>query len=246
MSETFQYRKAYATYVIAAVNALVFLLARVQGEEATLRMYRGVAVSVPQDFNAIGWWKLLAANFAHLDTTHLLINVLAICVFGPVLEFAMGRKKYVILYLVAGFVSLLMLLVYSWFFNLYVPSQSNDPAHPQITAGASSCLMAIAGGRAAIFLRMWFREGSGLARNHYFYMVLVVLLQAYVDMQLLTVSFGGHLTGAMVGFVLALLLGHYRLDLSGANPFSLAGASRQPRGDSPAGERGQEVSLTSH
>jgi len=222
MSNTFLYRKAFATYTILALNVLVFLVMSMQGSEKAREIYRGVAVVVPQDFGSIAWWKLLGANFFHINLAHLALNMTILCVLGAFVEFALGIKKYVLTYLVSGVVAMFMLYVYAALFDLYVPSLR--VVELQITAGASACVLGVLGARAAIFLRMWANDDSRIARNHFLFVSFIILLQAALDMRALTLSFGAHVTGAFVGFILALLLKHRRLDLSAANPFSLAGA----------------------
>jgi rhomboid protease GluP len=222
MSNTFLYRKAFATYTILALNVLVFLAMATQGSGRAHEIYRGVAVVVPQNLGSLEWWKLVAANFIHFNLSHLAVNMIALGVLGAFVEFALGIKKYVLTYLVSGVVAMFMLNVYAAIFDLYVPSLR--VVEQQVSGGASACVLGILGARAAILLRMWRHDGSGTARNHFLFVVFIILLQAVVDMRALTVSFGAHVTGAFVGFILALLMKHGHFDFSKANPFNLAGA----------------------
>jgi len=226
MSNTFFYRKAFATFTILALNVLIFLAAVTQGSGRAREIYRTIAVVVPQDFGSLEWWKLLAAHFVHQNLDHLALNMIVLCVLGTFVEFVLGIKKYVLTYLVSGVVAMFMLNVYAAIFNLYVPALR--VLEPQVTAGASACVLGLLGARAAIFLRMWRDVGSSIARNHFLFVVLIIFLQVVIDMRELTVSFGAHVTGAFVGFILALLMKHDPLDLSTANPFNLAGAVKHP------------------
>lgn len=226
MPNVFLYRKAYVTYVIIAINALIFLLMNVQGGRKASAIYRSVAVVVPQQFDSIAWWKLFAANFFHFSLAHLALNMVALCILGAFVEFDLGRKKYILIYLVSGVVSMFMLIVYGAIFNRYVPALRVE--EPQISAGASACIMGVLGARAAVLLRKWTNDGSRVARNHFTFAVVLILLQIAVDFSNLNLSFGAHLTGAFLGFILALLLKPEPFDLSSANPFSLAGAMKRP------------------
>jgi rhomboid protease GluP len=222
MSNTFLYRKAFATYAILALNVLIFLVMATQGGVRAREIYMGLAVIVPQDFSSLEWLKLLAANFVHQNLAHLAVNMILLCVLGPFVEFVLGIKKYVLIYLVSGLVGMFMLNVYAAIFDLYVPWLR--VVEPQFSAGASACVLGLLGARAAVLLRMWRDVGSSIARNHFLFVVFIFLLQVIIDMRALTVSFGAHVTGAFVGFVLALLMKHGQVDLSTANPFNLAGA----------------------
>lgn len=225
MSNTFRYRNAYATFIIASLNVMIFLVVAAQGRSKALEIYRNVAVILPHDFGSIAWWKLPAANFFHLNLDHLAVNLLLLCLLGPFVEFALGVGKYVLTYLVSGVVAMFMLYVYAAIFDLYVPSLR--VIEPQVTAGASACVLGILGARAAILLRTWANQGSRVARNHFLFVGFLILAQAALDLRMLSLSFGAHVTGAFVGFLLGLLLKGERLDLSTANPFSLAGAVKR-------------------
>jgi rhomboid protease GluP len=225
MSKTFLYRKAFATYVILALNVLVFLATATQGSGRVREIYGSVAVVVPQDFGSMDWWKLLAAHFFHISLPHLALNMIILCVLGAFVEFALGIRKYVLTYLVSGIVAMFMLNVYAAIFDKYVPSLR--VVEPQITAGASACVLGVLGARAGIMLRMWANDRSRIARNHFLLMGFIVLMQAVIDVRNLTISFGAHLTGAFVGFILGLLMKHEPIDLSSADPFGLVGAVKQ-------------------
>jgi rhomboid protease GluP len=222
MPNTFLYRKAFATCAILSLNILVFLVMATQGSGRVREIYKDVAVVVPQNFGSLEWWKLLAANFFHISLPHLALNMIVLGVLGAFVEFALGIKKYVLTYLVSGVVAMFMLNVYAAIFDRYVPSLR--VVEPQITAGASACVLGILGARAAIMLRMWANDRSRVARNHFLLVCFILLSQMALDMQVLTISFGAHLTGAFVGFILGLLMKHRPVDLSSADPFSLAGA----------------------
>jgi membrane associated rhomboid family serine protease len=45
------------------------------------------------------WWRLLSAGFMHLGPVHLAVNMLTLLIFGTELERALGRWRYLGLYL---------------------------------------------------------------------------------------------------------------------------------------------------
>jgi rhomboid protease GluP len=188
------------------------------------KLYRATAVAVPQELTSIVWWKLLAASFVHRNISHLALNLLFLCLMGPFVEFVLGIKRYLLIYLIAGFGALLMDLVYAKAFDLYVPALRVEV--PQLVGGASSAVLGIVGARGAIFLVKWIKERNSLARNHFIFLLVLVLLQAGADLMNFNVAFGAHVTGAVIGFFLGLVLGNRPFDLTGANPVSLVGASK--------------------
>jgi membrane associated rhomboid family serine protease len=224
---TFLYRKAYTTYALAVINILVFMWMISHGLAGAERIYRATAVSIPQDLTSIHWWQLFAANFVHRNTSHIVVNLLLLIMIGPFVEFVMGIKKYLVVYLIAGVGALFMDLVYAKLFDLYVPSLRVEVL--QLVAGASSAVFGIVGARGAIFLFKWLRERSTLARNHFFFMFLLVWLQVGADLMNFNVAFGAHLTGAIIGFILGLVFGRIPFNVTDANPVSLVGASKSSR-----------------
>jgi membrane associated rhomboid family serine protease len=48
------------------------------------------------------WWTLVTHVFVHANLLHLLVNVLALWFMGPEVEWMLGRRRYVILFLLSG------------------------------------------------------------------------------------------------------------------------------------------------
>jgi len=224
-SKHFLYRKAYATYVVTGINVIVFIWLISHGPAGADRIYRATAVAVPQELTTVEWWKLVAATFVHRNVSHLALNFLFLCLLGPFVEFVLGIKKYLIIYLIAGIGALFMDLVYAKAFDLYVPSLRVEV--PQLIGGASSAIFGVVGARGAIFLRKWIKEGNGVARNHVIFVLFLVLLQVGADLMNFSIAFGAHLTGAIIGLFLGLLLlGGGSFDIAEANPISMVGAAK--------------------
>lgn len=210
--------------MLVGINILIFIWMISHGPADAERLYRATAVAVPQELTSVHWWKLLAATFVHRNISHLALNLLFLCILGPFVEFVLGIKKYLLVYFIAGTGALLMDLVYAKVFALYVPSLRVEV--PQLIGGASSAVLGILGARGAIFLIKWIKERSSLARNHFIFLLLLVLLQTGADFMNFNVAFGAHLTSAIIGFFLGLVLGPGSFDLTEANPVSLVGASK--------------------
>jgi rhomboid protease GluP len=48
------------------------------------------------------WWRLISASFLHGGALHIAFNSYALFIYGPVLERAMGRGVFLLLYLLSG------------------------------------------------------------------------------------------------------------------------------------------------
>ena len=89
--------------------------------------------------SALVWqqpWTLITAMFLHGSFSHLLFNMYALLLFGPLVERKIGKKRFLILYFVAGLVAS--------FAALYYPA----------ALGASGAIMGVLGMVIMLFPRM--------------------------------------------------------------------------------------------
>jgi len=80
-------------------------------------------------------WRLLTAMFLHFDPAHILLNMVALYQAGSGLERYYGRRRFVVIYLLAGLGGSLASLAASW-------------AVPVVAAGASGAITGLIGAGA--------------------------------------------------------------------------------------------------
>jgi membrane associated rhomboid family serine protease len=86
------------TTAIIVVNALVFLLELTGGEEFITQWS-----VIPADIAAgRNWLTVVTAMFMHAGWMHILGNMVFLWAFGPEIEDAMGRPRYLAFYLLSG------------------------------------------------------------------------------------------------------------------------------------------------
>lgn len=91
-------RSPVVTRGIIVVNVLVFLLELAGGE----RFVKQWSV-IPADIAAGRHWiTILTAMFMHAGWMHIIGNMVFLWAFGPEIEEAMGRLRYLIFYLLSG------------------------------------------------------------------------------------------------------------------------------------------------
>lgn len=91
-------RYPVVTTSLIAVNVLVFLL-ELAGGEAFVRQWS----VIPADIAAGRHWiTVLTAMFMHAGWMHIIGNMVFLWAFGPEIEEAMGRFRYLIFYLLSG------------------------------------------------------------------------------------------------------------------------------------------------
>jgi membrane associated rhomboid family serine protease len=180
---------AIAVKVLIGLNVLVFLANLAQG--ASLGRNGGqlfVDGALIGQFVADGeWWRLLTAAFLHGSLLHLGINMLMLWWIGTPMELALGRARFVALYLVSGLAGSAgaLLLI---------------PGHV-ITVGASGAIFGLLGA-ALVFERQrhYVLGGSALT---------IVVLNLVFTFAVPNVSIGGHVGGLVGGALVGLAMSRF-------------------------------------
>ena len=175
------------TPALIAVNVGVFLLTLADGGQAdnigrsVLDKYALWGPYVDKDHE---WYRIITAGFLHNGLLHLAFNMWALWVIGNMLEPALGRLRFGIIYsggLIAGSLGALVL----------------EPSQPVV--GASGAIFALFGAafiaQRAAGIDPW---RSGIA--------LTIGINLLITFGLKNISKGGHLGGLAGGLILAWLL----------------------------------------
>lgn len=179
---------APATYILIAINVIVFLAEIGTGSGGL----SGVSGSFAGNFSLLGaevsngeWYRLVTGGFLHAGLMHILFNMFALYVVGRVLEPGIGTPRFLALYfasLLAGAFGALLL---------------TNPFEP--TVGASG---AIFGLFAATGILAQGRGMNTLASEIGFLIVINLVFTFSIP----GISIGGHLGGLVGGAVCALAI----------------------------------------
>jgi len=91
------------TTLIILVNAFVFVLELIHGDAFVLKWS-----AIPADIvSGHHWVTILTAMFMHASWSHIIGNMIFLWAFGPEIEDAMGRLRYLLFYLTGGIVAML-------------------------------------------------------------------------------------------------------------------------------------------
>ena len=97
----------WVSKVIIAVNVVAYVAQQVS-DEFTRRFYDIGAVPPPPFGDPVvgvaagEYYRLLTSAFLHGGIVHLLLNMYALYLFGPQLEAALGRLRFIVLYVVSA------------------------------------------------------------------------------------------------------------------------------------------------
>ena len=189
-------RRGYApgepivTYTLIAVNVLAFI-----GAVATGASLTGGALGGPNSVLAKSllfgplvkhgdFWRVITAGFMHYGFFHLLFNMYALYIVGPMLEGAVGRARFALIYavsLIAGSVGVLIVTPNAF------------------TAGASGAVFGIMGATILVMRARGIDPmQSGLG--------VWLLLNLVITFSVSHISIGGHIGGLIGGGIAAWLL----------------------------------------
>ncbi len=135
------------TKILLGINLLVFLVQMSLGDEFTDRFDLLGRAYVPwldsgslQGVAEGQWYRLLTAMFLHGSYIHIMFNMLSLWWIGGPLEAALGRARYLALYLVSGLAGSAL---------TYLLAEPNQPS-----LGASGAIFGMFGATAVLLRRL--------------------------------------------------------------------------------------------
>lgn len=184
---------AIVTKILVAINGVVFLITVAQGSGLNSpggrlfndwALFGGRALLDGHLYGGVAggdWWRLITSAFLHASLIHIAFNMLALWWLGAPVELALGRARYLALYLVSGLAGAAGALLF------------NPNA---LTVGASGAIFGLLG--AGVVLE-WQATGSPFGN----YLMLIVINLA-ISFAVPNISVGGHLGGLVGGALCAL------------------------------------------
>jgi membrane associated rhomboid family serine protease len=186
------------TRALVILNVVIYLLELAMGgtisgtgnriyEHGALVVNAVYADGTPAGLAHGEWYRLITAAFLHYGPVHLALNMLALWWLGQPVEAALGRWRYLLLYIVAGVAGSAGALLLS-------PNA--------ITVGASGAIFGILGA----LLILEYQVTGSLAGQA---MTLIVINVAF-SFAVSNISIGGHLGGLVAGILGTIALVGFR------------------------------------
>jgi membrane associated rhomboid family serine protease len=185
---------ALTSQVLIGINVLVWVLVLVTGGRSSslidllslrpdggLVDFQGGTYSVPPGVADGRVWQLLTAAFMHVEVWHIGFNMLALYALGPQLELAVGRARFLALYLLSALTASAAVM---WFAPAY-----------SLTLGASGAIFGLMGALLVVAIKV-----RGDVRGM---LTWIAVNFAFTLLFVRLISWQGH-TG---GFVGGLLIG---------------------------------------
>ena len=172
------------TYVLIGINVVVGIAAFYGGDIGGSGQTLEQSWELSRAQLAGGdFWRLLTNGFMHRDIFHLLLNMLALWILGGLLEPALGRTRFALVYFVSLLCGSLGVLLYS----------------ADESAGASGAVFGLMG--AAIVVAR--SRGISLMESG---LGLWLGLNLLLTFTIPNISIGGHIGGLIGGVVAAFVL----------------------------------------
>ena len=125
-----------ATTLIILINGLVFVQELIRGD-AFVTQWAAIPAVI---FGGHRWITILTAMFMHGSWSHIIGNMIFLWAFGPQMEDTMGRGRYLVFYLLGGFIAMLAQV-------------AANPGSTVPNLGASGAIAAVMGAFLVIYPR---------------------------------------------------------------------------------------------
>ncbi len=130
-------KKPLMTYILIAVNVLVFLLeAAAGGSEDVDVAIRFGAYVMPLVRDRGEWYRLFTAMFLHFGPEHLGSNMISLFALGSFVERCFGKVRFLVIYLVSGLAGNLL---------VYFTDVLSGTGGTAVSAGASGAICGLLG-----------------------------------------------------------------------------------------------------
>ncbi|GAB4582197.1 rhomboid family intramembrane serine protease [Nocardia sp. IFM 10818] len=176
-----RFSQPFVTWALIAINVLVFGITAVQARSVMENRYSDLFmdwVLAPALIGDGQWWRVVGSGFLHYGLIHLLVNMLALYMLGPYCEAALGRTRYLAVYLVSLLGGSAAVTVLS------------DPL--TASAGASGAIFGLFGAVAIIMLR---------TRQNLTQILVLLVINLVITFSVPGISIWAHLGGLLAGTI---------------------------------------------
>ncbi|WP_306363392.1 rhomboid family intramembrane serine protease [Nocardia sp. CC227C] len=169
----------FVTYGLIAINVIVFGITAFQAQSVSQNRFSELFtdwVLFPAYVADGQWFRVIGSGFLHYGVLHLLVNMLALYILGPYCETALGRGRFLAVYLT----------------SLIGGSAAALALGPEnaATAGASGAIYGLFGAVAIIMLR---------TRQNLTQIAVLLAINLFISVSVPGISLWGHLGGLAAG-----------------------------------------------
>ncbi|WP_082233834.1 rhomboid family intramembrane serine protease [Halobacillus massiliensis] len=186
VQEIFSFGKPLFTYILLAINLLMFAWLEMAGGSTSVRTLIEMGAKYNPAIIDGEWWRIISSMFLHIGVFHLLMNMLALYYLGMAVEQIFGSVRFLIIYFLAGIFGGLA----SFAFN------------PSVAAGASGAIFGLFG--ALLYF--------GLKNKRIFFqtmgynLIFIITINVVFGFAVPQIDNGAHLGGLVGGFLASAMV----------------------------------------
>jgi membrane associated rhomboid family serine protease len=182
------------TLTLLAVNAVALLVEAAQSggaagllDPTSPALCRLGALNSAAIAESGQYWRLFTVMVLHAGIIHFALNSYALYIFGPQLEYALGRARYLLVYVGAGFLG---------------SAASFAVGRTVLGVGASGAIFGLLGALVAFFFRRRRAVGGAPLQN----LLFIVLINLFLATRIANIDNTAHIGGFLGGLVAMALL----------------------------------------
>ena len=189
-------KKEPVTAGLIFLNTLIFLIVEFTGgSENGQHMLECGAAYAPLILEQGDWYRIFSSMFLHFGLPHLVNNMLVLFVMGQRLEPAVGRMRFLLIYLAGGIGGNIVSLCWDMHTGVFA-----------VSAGASGAVFAVIGGMIYVIIRHKGRVADLTMRQ----MIIMAAFSLYFGFASEGVDNAAHAGGMLCGFLVAVFIYHPR------------------------------------
>lgn len=189
-------KKEPVTAGLIFFNTLIFLIVEFTGgSENGQHMLECGAAYAPLILEQGEWYRIFSSMFLHFGLPHLVNNMLVLFVMGQRLEPAVGRMRFLLIYLAGGIGGNIVSLCWDMHTGVFA-----------VSAGASGAVFAVIGGMIYVIIRHKGRVADLTMRQ----MIIMAAFSLYFGFASEGVDNAAHAGGMLCGFLVAVFIYHPR------------------------------------
>lgn len=191
-SEYFQPKKAPVTFILVAINIIIFFVFDIAGSTLNTEFMLAHGTMNPTMVVHYGeWYRLLTCTFLHFGIEHLLNNMLLLFLLGQIFEQAVGSVRFTGIYLGSGLSGSFLSLIW-----MCLRGEDN------IVAGASGAIFGVVGGMIVVLLVHKGKYKDFTIRR----MLFMAALTLYYGFRNAGTDNAGHVGGLIAGMLITFLV----------------------------------------
>lgn len=179
------------TISLIIINVIIYLILEFMGTTGNATFMMEYGAVYPTLITEKGeYWRFFTATLMHFGFDHLLNNMVILGAAGRILEEALGKIKYIILYFTAGIGGCVLSYLQMMYSGEYA-----------VAAGASGSIFGIIGALAWILILHKGRYRTLTGKG----MIIMIVISLYYGMSTGDVDNWGHIGGFLMGFFISII-----------------------------------------